>query len=124
MPDRERVNAFIATVVSGKHVEAIAEFYHEDSSMQENDQPPRLGRDLLIQHETESLKKVQRINTHPVQTYLIDGDSVVIRWTFDIVDRAGALRRLEELSLQRWRGDRIAEERFFYDSASAWRIVE
>jgi hypothetical protein len=32
-------------------------------------------------------------------------------------------RRLQELALQRWRGDRIAEERFFYDTASAWKTV-
>jgi len=26
--------------------------------------------------------------------------------------------------LQRWEGDRIAAERFVYDSASAWTVVE
>ena len=30
----------------------------------------------------------------------------------------GVTRRLDELSLQTWRGDRIASERFFYDPAS------
>ena len=28
------------------------------------------------------------------------------------------------LALQRWVGDRIAEERFVYDVASAWTVVE
>jgi len=31
---------------------------------------------------------------------------------------------LNELALQRWEGDRIAAERFVYDSASAWTMVE
>jgi hypothetical protein len=26
--------------------------------------------------------------------------------------------------LQRWKGDRIAEERFVYDSAAAWTVVD
>jgi len=30
----------------------------------------------------------------------------------------GLTRRLDELSLQTWRGDRIVSERFFYDPAS------
>ena len=31
----------------------------------------------------------------------------------------GALMQMQE----RWEGDRIAEEQFFYDTASAWRTV-
>ncbi len=30
---------------------------------------------------------------------------------------------MEELALQRWRGERIAEERFFYDPASIQPIA-
>jgi ribosomal silencing factor RsfS len=36
MPTRERVAAFITSVVGGDHVRAIADYYHEDASMQEN----------------------------------------------------------------------------------------
>ena len=36
----------------------------------------------------------------------------------------GVTRRLNELALQTWRGDRIAEERFVYDTGSAWQVVE
>ena len=31
--------------------------------------------------------------------------------------------RMEELSLQRWRGDRISEERFFYDPEQRRRFT-
>jgi ketosteroid isomerase-like protein len=55
---------------------------------------------------------------------LVDGDMVVVNWVFDATDQNGVTRRLEELAIQRWRGDRIAEERFFYDTASAWQVVE
>jgi ketosteroid isomerase-like protein len=67
MPSRERVEAFIASVVAGDHVRAIADYYTEDASMQENLQPPRRGRAA---------------------------------------------------------GDRIAEERFVYDAATAWTVVD
>ena len=66
MPDRKRVEAFIAAVVGGDHVRAIADFYHEDASMQENHQPPRQGRDTLMRHEAQALKRVQHMHTHPV----------------------------------------------------------
>jgi len=118
MPDRARVETFIATVVRGEYVRAIADFYCEDASMQENDQPPRHGRDRLIAHETKTLAAMREMQTHPAPTFLVDGDFVAINWRFDFTDAKGVARRMEELSLQRWRGDRIAEERFFYDPKS------
>jgi len=124
MPERSRVAAFVAAVVAGAHVQAIADYYHEDASMQENDKPPRRGRDRLMRHEAEFLERVQRMATHPAKVVLVDGDHVVINWVFDMTDANGTTRRLEELSLQRWRGDRILEERFFYDTATAWRPVQ
>lgn len=123
MPDRSRVEEFINAVVSGDHVAAIANYYHEDAYMQENDDPPRQGRDLLLAHEKAALERIQSMETHPVGTYLLDGDNVVIQWTFDIIDAKGQKRRLEELALQLWKGDRILQERFFYDSAKKWHPV-
>jgi ketosteroid isomerase-like protein len=123
MPSRERVKSFIALVCIDP-VRAIADFYHEDASMQENLQaPPRLGREVLMAHEAKVLQRVT-MYTHPDPLFLIDGDNVVINWTFDATGKDGITRRLNELALQRWRGDRIAQERFVYDSASAWTVVE
>jgi hypothetical protein len=48
MPSRARVEAFIASVVGGDPVRAIADYYHEDASMQENLQAPRQGRAHLM----------------------------------------------------------------------------
>ncbi|HEY9218732.1 MAG TPA: nuclear transport factor 2 family protein [Phenylobacterium sp.] len=124
MPDRARLEAFVATVVGGEHVRAIADFYHEDASMQENLTEPRRGRELLMAHEQAALDRVAAMHTHPPTTVLLDGDDVVIAWTFDMTSKSGQVRRLQELALQRWRGDRIAEERFVYDSATAWTVVE
>jgi len=123
MPDRDRVQAFVDAVVSGDHVRAIADFYHEDASMQENLMEPRRGREGLMTHEAAVLKRVS-MHTHPDPVVLIDGDNVVVNWTFDATTTDGVTRRLNELALQRWVGDRIAEERFVYDTASAWQVVE
>jgi ketosteroid isomerase-like protein len=123
MPTRERVAAFVAAVVGGDHVKAIADYYHEDASMQENLQAPRQGRALLMAHEARVLERM-KMHTHPNPFFLVDGDNVGIQWTFDATGKDGITRRLNELALQRWRGDRIVEERFVYDSASAWTVVD
>ena len=45
------------------------------------------------------------------------GCRVVIRWIFQFEWLDGTVTRMEELAYQRWEGERIAEETFFYDPA-------
>jgi ketosteroid isomerase-like protein len=115
MPARERVQALVAMVEAGRFVEAIEEFYHPDAAMQENLAPPRVGRDRLVADEKATMARFATMHTHPVDTLLVDGDRVVIRWRFEFTPAEGPPMRLDELALQRWDGDRIAEERFYYD---------
>lgn len=117
MPTRETVEAFIATVVSNHHVEAIERFYAENATMQENHHPPRVGRDTLIASERAALARHRSVYTHPVDFFAINGDHVVIHWIFDFTRMDGSVSRIDEMAWQRWNGDRIAEERFFYDPA-------
>ena len=123
MPSRDRVEEFIAVVVSGEHVRAITDFYHPDASMQENLEAPRKGREVLEAHEAAALARAASVHTHPAPAFVVDGDHVVINWTFDFTDKKGITRRLEELAFQQWDGDRIRTERFFYDTASAWTAI-
>jgi ketosteroid isomerase-like protein len=61
------------------------------------------------------LEAHKEARTLPGSSFVLDGDRVVIHWTFVFTRRDGAGFRMEELAHQRWRGDRIVEERFFYD---------
>ena len=117
MPSRERAQAFVDAVVAGDFVQSIRDFYAEDATAQENLRPPRVGREALIAHEQKTLDAMGRVQAH-CTTLLVDGDRVVIGWRFDMTSHDGVTRRLDELSLQTWRGDRIATERFFYDPAT------
>jgi ketosteroid isomerase-like protein len=117
MPSRERVAALIAMVEQGKFVEAIEAFYTEDATMQENQQPPRGPRATLVEGERKMLAAHKAARTEPGSNFYVDGDTAMIRWAFVFTRQDGTSFRMEELALQRWRGDRIAEERFFYDPA-------
>jgi len=124
MPSRERVNAFVAAVRQGRYVEAIADFYATDATMRENLGATRGGRDALIAHEKAVLGSVKRIATTRTDPVIVDGDRVVIGWTFEMTGQDGVVRRMTELALQTWRGDEIAEEQFFYDPAQLQVILE
>ena len=115
MPNANTVEQFVALVESGDYVGAIERFYTEDASMQENNDPPRVGRAMLAQGERQVMAAFKSIAARKVGPVLIDGDRVGIRWVFAFTPLDGARRTLDEVAWQRWHGERIVEEKFFYD---------
>lgn len=115
MPNAERVRQLISMVEAGKFVEAIEEFYAPQASMQENVQAPRHGLETLVAGERRVLASFKEVRTLPVETFFVDGDRSVIRWVFEFVRHDGQSFRQDELAYQRWSGDKIVEERFYYD---------
>jgi hypothetical protein len=115
MPTPETLERFIARVEQNAHAEAIEEFYTVDASMQENQKPPRVGRDNLAARERKVLAKARSVTSECIRPVFVSGDRVVIRWVFEFEWQDDTTTRMEELAYQRWEGDRIAEEAFFYD---------
>lgn len=117
MPSHDTLERFIARVESGAHAEAIEEFYVEDGRMRENLGPPRVGRDALVAHERAVLRRARSVESVCVRPVLADGPIVVVRWIFRFRWLDGTVTEMEELAYQRWEGERIVEEQFFYDPA-------
>ncbi len=115
MPSLETLERFIARVEENAHAEAIEEFYTPDSSMQENQAEPRVGRDRNVANERTVLSRVKSVHSQCVRPFFVDGDLVVIRWIFHFEWLDGTMATLEELACQRWEGERVAAEQFFYD---------
>jgi ketosteroid isomerase-like protein len=121
MPTAETLERFIALVERNARVEAVEEFYTPDASMQENQSEPRVGRDSHVANERRVLAKAKSLTSTCVRPVFVNGDQVVIRWIFRFVWLDGTVTRMEELAYQRWVGERIQEETFFYDPAQLAR---
>ena len=121
MPDRATVEAFVAQVVAGDHVEAIRDWYAEDASMQENQEAPRVGRDVLVAGEEAMLARVAAVRTELLSPPLVDGDRVAIHWRFTFTSKKGHTNSFEEIAWQTWRGDKVWREVFFYDPSQTRR---
>ena len=121
MPAAETIERFIARVEQNAHVEAVAEFYTMNASQQENQSAPRVGRDAHMENERRILAQARSLTSQCVRPVFVNGDRVVIRWIFQFEWQDGTATRMEELAYQRWEGERIAEEIFFYDPAQRSR---
>jgi hypothetical protein len=117
MPDLQTLERFIARVEQNAHAEACEEFYTENSSMQENNAPPRIGRAAHVASEQAIFSRAKSVTSRCVRPIFVNGDKVVIRWIFRFQWPDNSVTQIEELAYQRWEGDRIAEEQFFFDPA-------
>ena len=115
MPSRETVEEFVALVEAGAFDTAMERFYADDASMQENQDPPRRGLTALIEGERRTMARSQNIKATCVRPILIEGDTVAIRWHFEFEFRDVRSIVLDEMTHQRWGGDKMGEERFFDD---------
>lgn len=117
MPSEEILELFIRCVESNDHVAAVERFYTPDSTMQENQNAPRVGRDAHVANERKVTGRTTKMFSKCVRPVFVDGDRVVIRWNFEFDWSDGTFTRMDEIAYQRWDGDLIAEEIFFYDPA-------
>ena len=117
MPTARTLELFISRVESNAHAEAIAEFYAENGRVRENQEAPRVGRARLVERERAVLDKAKSVESVCVRPVLIHESIVVIRWIFRFQWLDGSRTEMEELAYQRWDGEQIIEEQFFYDPA-------
>ena len=117
MPSMQRVKDFIARVESRDYIGALLDFYQEDVVVQENLGDVRRGRDALIAHEIDITNRFGSVPVRKVERFAVHDDQVFINWIFELKSKDGAVRVLDEVTMQTWRDDRIASERFYYDPA-------
>lgn len=117
MPHISTLERFIARVEQNLHAEALEEFYAPEATLRENPTGVQNSRTACIAKEHVVRARAKVMTSECVRPALLQGDHVAIRWIFRFEWLDGSVTRIEEVAMQRWEGERIAEETFFYDPA-------
>jgi len=115
MPSRDVVEAFAKRLEAGDFIGAIEQFYTPEAATYENNAAPTVGRDKLVAKERGVLAASREVKAVRIGPSLIEGDHVATRWSFSFTNAEGITRALDEIAWQTWRGDKLVEERFYYD---------
>lgn len=115
MVARSRIDSLIQYTIENRLIEALNEFYHPHTVMQENCQAPRVGLATSIARQQAAQNMTAKIHEVKAVSVVHEGDRVAIEWHADWTLHNGARVKIEEIALQLWDGDRIVHERFFYD---------
>lgn len=114
---RDRLVAFTRLVEQGHSLDAIAQFYAHDVIVFENRERMRAGLEACLAFERAALKSQPEPQTARALRFAADdatGTSFV-EWVIRFRDSDGRPMRLEEVAVQRWDGEKICEERFYYE---------
>ena len=111
---KKAVDDLTAKVVVGKSLDAIDQYYAEDVTMQENEQPPRVGKAACGAFEENFLSMIKAKRTFACDGYVISGNKAYIVYRIDL-DHADLGRlNVNEVAIQEWANGKVKHEKFVY----------
>lgn len=101
-------------VLNGKALEAFERFYADDISMQENDQPPTVGKAANHAREVAFFGAITEFRGAKVLSVAAAGDKTFVEWFYDYTHKDWGVRRYHQVAVQTWKNGKIIQERFYY----------
>jgi len=115
---RDRVDQLFEVVKGGDIVGAIERFYDDDVRMQENQNPPTVGKAANIEREKQFVASVKEWKSFTVDAVAVEGDendgTAFVEYGFEFVNTEDQPVTYQQVAVQRWKGGKIASERFYY----------
>jgi ketosteroid isomerase-like protein len=116
---KSNVNDLIGMITKGQLLEAFEKYYADDVVMQENNDPPRVGKDANREFEKQFISGVEQVHDSQIKNvaYSTDGKVVMIQSYMDITMKGVGRQQMEEVAVQTWKNGKIVNEKFFYKGA-------
>ena len=110
----EKISDLNDLVLQGKVMEAFEKYYHEDVEMQENEEPPTVGKAANRKREEEFLSSlVDFRGAKPLKVTVGEGITMV-EWHYDFTHKDWGERNYTQISVQQWKDGQIIKEKFYY----------
>lgn len=103
-------------ILDGKILDAFEKFYADDIVMQDNNYPQRVGKDENRSYEEAFVAGLTEFRGAEVKNVLISDGISVVEWWFDYTHKDYGVRNYIQVCVQRWKDDKIVEEKFYYNN--------
>lgn len=117
MSNLETIQDLLDHIRSARLPEAIEKFYADDVVMQDNSNPPVIGKQANRDREQAFAEAIARASLD-VKSITLAGDRVALEYVLDVLLKDGSHLILDQVSIQHWKDGKIIHERFYYDSAT------
>jgi len=115
---QQRLNDLFGYIRQGKIIEAMSEFYDQDTVMQDNANPPTKGLAANIEREQQFMSGVKEWKEFNVTATGVGAgaDVTFYECNIDFIATNGQPVHMEQVVVARWRNGKIVHERFYYDT--------
>ncbi|WHZ26621.1 MAG: hypothetical protein OJF51_001416 [Nitrospira sp.] len=113
---QQRLHDLFGYVNQGKIIEAMNEFYDQDTAMQENANPPTKGLAANIEREKQFLNGVKEWKGFNVTASAVGDNVTFYECTIDFIATTGQPVHMEQVSVAKWKNGKIIHERYYYDT--------
>ena len=118
MSYQDQAKSLYEMIFSGQLLDAFEKYYHDEVVMHEATGDIREGKEVCRTYENKFVESIQEIHGGGVDAVASneeDGVTVVESW-MDVTFKDGNRVKLEQVAVQRWEGEHIIHERFYYNA--------
>ncbi len=108
------VQDLIGHIQQGRFLEAFDKYYDDNVVMQENENPPMLGKEANRKREQEFFSKVNGYENGKVEGVAIGDDLSTVIWSLAYKHQDWGDMKVKQVSVQHWKDGKIIKEQFFY----------
>lgn len=115
MPDTKNLDKKLNDLIlRGQVISALEEFYADDVQMQENSDPPRMGKPACRDAKKEFLDTVETFHATRLLGTAVEGELSFSEWEYDVTFKNVRRILLSQVAVRRWRDGKVVNERFYH----------
>lgn len=101
----------------GKLLEAFDKYYHNDVVMVEASGEVRKGKEANRKFQNEFLGMIKEVHGSGLRSVASNDrdDVTMVESWMDVTMKDGNRSKMEEVAVQKWQGEKIIHERFYYN---------
>ena len=112
----QRLQSLLTYIQQGKIMEAMNEFYDQDTVMQDNANPPTKGLAANTEREKQFLSAVKEWKGFQVVASGVGDGVTFYEAVMDFIATNRQPVHMEQVSVAKWENGKIVNERFYYDT--------
>lgn len=115
MSDISRLEAELnQMILTGQAMEAFEKFYAEDAVMQENTDPPCVGKAANREREIAFFGNVQEFHGMTLGAVAVADDVSFSEWEMQVTFKGAPRITMTQVARRKWRDGLVVDERFYY----------
>src|SRR5687768_16196199 len=110
----EKISDLNDLVLQGKALDAFEKYYHEEVVMQENENPPTIGKAANRLREQEFFNSITQFRYAKPLKVTVGESITMVQWQYDYTHKDWGVKYYTQVSVQEWKEGKIIKEQFFY----------